>query len=71
MNARALPDAARDAERHAHVVAAALAGLDAPEALEPVAAPERSDWFEETGRAHTAAGTAQQHTVGPEKPDKP
>ena len=70
-NARALPDAARDAERHARIVAAALAGLDAPDAPEPVAAPERSDRFGETGRGHRAAGTAQQHTVGPEKPDKP
>src|SRR5437667_5035543 len=70
-NARALPDAARDAERHARIVAAALAGRDAPDALEPVAAPERSDRFGETGRGHTAAGTAQQHTVGPEKPGKP
>ena len=63
-NARAEADAARDAERHAHVVAAALAGLgtksggnmDGQDALEP-AAPvtvpgaqsEETSWFEEPG----------------------
>ena len=68
-NARAEADAARDAERHAHVVAAALAGLgtksggnmDGQDALEP-AAPvtvpgaqsEETSWFEETGRVGRA-----------------
>jgi hypothetical protein len=66
-NARAVPDAARDAERHAHVVATALAGgnarADGQEALEPAAVPEPSDRFEDTGRSDRPKTSEQRQVV--------
>jgi hypothetical protein len=67
-NARAVPEAARDAERHAHVVATALAGgnarADGQEALEPAAVPDPSDRFEDTGRSDRPK-TSEQRPVVP------
>ena len=66
-NARAVPDAVRDAERHAHVVATALAGgnakADGQEALEPAAVPEPSDRFEDTGRSDRPKTSEQRQVV--------
>jgi hypothetical protein len=71
-NARALPDAARDAERHAHVVATALsrgnAKVDGQDALEAPTAPaavpgaqaEPTDRFEATGHAVRAQAHAEE-----------
>jgi hypothetical protein len=74
-NARALPDAARDTDHHAHVVAAALAGNpEAQKALETHPAPakesdaqdERTDRLEDTGHAvRVHAHADEQHHVAP------